>query len=397
MNGTIRKGLALGGVLLVGASGLFGCKGEAGSSAPRPIPEVQIVETTTQTVPDEPEFIGQAEASSIVEIRSQVTGIIKRRFFSEGRDVKQGDRLYEIDPVPFQAAFVSAKGRVAQAEARVVQAQQNLARVKPLLVEDAVSQKDVDDAVAENLAARAALEAARGDLVKAKFDLDNTLIVAPVDGLIERTRYYQGRLVTAQTDLMTVIHQVDPMYVIVSAPESFLLKRRRDTLSKRIQHPGIYSLTGTIIFVDGTTYAHDGVLDFADIGLRAETGSRQARVVFPNPDRILLPGQFVTIRFHGVSKPNAILVPQRAVQQGPKGAVVYVVSQGDQVEVRDVKATDWQGDQWLIEDGLRVGERVIVEGFQRLVPGAQVKPITLTSTMSDTPPSSAGGGAEQSR
>ncbi len=397
MNETTPKRPALSCVLLLGISCLFGCKGEAGPSAPRPIPEVQVIETFSQTVPDEPEFIGQAEASSIVEIRSQVTGIINRRLFSEGRDVKQGDRLYEIDPVPFHAAFASAKGRVSQAEARVVQAKQNLARVKPLLVEDAVSQKDVDDAIAEDLAARAALEAARGDLIKAKFDLDNTLIVAPVDGLIERTRYYQGRLVTAQTDLLTVIHQVDPMYVIVSAPESFLLKRRRDTLSKRIQHPGLYSLTGTIIFVDGTTYAHDGVLDFADIGLRAETGSRQARVVFPNPDRILLPGQFVTVRFHGVSKPNAILVPQRSVQQGPKGAVVYVVGQGDQVEVRDVKATDWQGDQWLIEDGLRAGERVIIEGFQRLVPGAQVKPITVASTKSDTPSSPAGGGVEQSK
>lgn len=389
--------LAIGVLFVVGASGWFGCKGEAGSSAPRPIPEVQVVETFSQTVPDEPELIGQAEASSIVEIRPQVTGIIKQRFFSEGRDVKQGDRLYEIDPVPFKAAFASAKGRVAQAEARVVQAKQNLTRVKPLLAEGAVSQKDVDDAVAEDLAARAALEAARGDLVKAKFDLDNTLIVAPVDGLIERTRYYQGRLVTAQTDLLTVIHQVDPMYVIVSAPESFLLKRRRDTLSKRIQHPGIYSLTGTIIFVDGTTYAHEGVLDFADIGLRVETGSRQARVVFQNPDRVLLPGQFVTVRFHGVSKPNAILVPQRAVQQGPKGAVVYVIKQGDQVEVRDVKATDWQGDRWLIEEGLRPGERVMVEGFQRVMPGAKVKPVTIASTISDTPLSPAGGEAERSK
>ncbi|MCS6302901.1 MAG: efflux RND transporter periplasmic adaptor subunit [Nitrospira sp.] len=389
--------LVIGVLFVVGAVGLFGCKDETASSAPRPIPEVEVVETFSQTVPDEPELIGQAEASSIVEIRPQVTGIIKQRFFPEGRDVKQGDRLYEIDPVPFRAAFVSAKGRVAQAEARVVQAKQDLARVKPLLVEDAVSQKDVDDAVAEDLAARAALEAARGDLVKAKFDLDNTLIVAPVDGLIERTRYYQGRLVTAQTDLLTVIHQVDPMYVIVSAPESFLLKRRRDTLSKRIQHPGIYKLTGTIIFVDGTTYAHEGVLDFADIGLQVQTGSRQARVVFPNPDRVLLPGQFVTVRFHGVSKPNAILVPQRAVQQGPKGAVVYVVSQGNQVEVRDVKATDWQGDRWIIEEGLRAGERVMVEGFQRVVPGAQVKPVTVASTASTTPPSPAVGDAEQAK
>ncbi len=364
---------------------LVGCKGEADSSNPRPIPQVQVIEVVPETIPDEPELIGQTEASSIVEIRSQVTGIIKQRWFSEGRDVKQGDRLYEIDPVPFQAAYASAKGRVAQAEARVVQAKQNLARVKPLLAEDAVSQKDVDDAVAENLAAKAASEAARGDLVKAKFDLDNTSITAPVDGLIERTRYYQGRLVTAQTDLLTIIHQVDPMYVIVSAPESFLLKRRRDTLSKRIQHPGIYSLTGTIIFVDGTTYPHDGKLDFADISLKAETGSRQARIVFPNPDRVLLPGQFVTVRFHGVSKPNTILVPQRAVQQGPKGAVVYVVGQDEHVEVRNVKATDWQGDRWVIEEGLRAGERVMVDGFQQIVPGAQVKPVAASSLTHETP------------
>ena len=154
MNETTRKRLTLGAVLFIGAVGLFGCKGEAGSSAPRPIPEVQVVEITSQTVPDEPEFIGQAEASSIVEIRPLVTGIIKRRFFSEGRDVKHCDRLYEIDPVPLKAAFASAKGRVAQTQARVVQAKQNLARLKPLLVEDAVSQKDVDDAIAEDLAAR---------------------------------------------------------------------------------------------------------------------------------------------------------------------------------------------------------------------------------------------------
>ncbi len=367
-------GVTLAGVAL---AGLLACKQEAASTQSRPIPEVQVVAVTTQTIPDEPEFIGQAEASRIVEIRPQVTGIIKQRFFSEGRDVKKGDRLYQINPVPFKAAEISARGRVAQAEARLVQARQNLARVKPLLAEQAVSQKDVDDAVAEELAAKASLEAAKGDLVKAKFDLDNTLLVAPIDGLIERTRYYEGRLVTAQTDLLTVIHQVDPMYVIVSAPESFLLKRRRDIIAQRIQHPGIYQLTGKITFVDGTTYAHEGVLDFADVGLRTETGSRQARVVFPNPDRVLLPGQFVTVRFHGVSKPNSILIPQRAVQQGPSGPVVYVIGNEDKVEVRDVKATNWQGDRWLIEEGLQPGERVMVAGFQRVMPSAQVKPVVV--------------------
>lgn len=364
---------------------LVGCKREAASTPAPPRPTVQVVTVTSQTVPDEPEFIGEAEASRIVEIRPQVTGIIKERFFREGGDVKKGDRLYQIDPVPFKAAAITANGKLAQAQARLVQARQNLARVKPLLAEQAVSQKDLDDAIAEELSAKAAVEGARGELVKAKFDLDNTLITAPINGLIERTRYYEGRLVTAQTDLLTVIHQVDPMYVIVSAPESFLLKRRRDIIAERIQHPGIYQLTGKITFVDGTTYAHEGVLDFAAVGLQTETGSRQARVVFPNPDRVLLPGQFVTVRFQGVSKTNVILVPQRAVQQGPNGPVVYIVAEGDKVDVRDVKATNWQGDRWVIEDGLKSGERIMIDGFQRVMPGVQVNPV-MTSNLAETPP-----------
>lgn len=377
MTNKAATGLMIAFALSFPVTGPLGCKQEATAPPGPPIPEVQVAEAIQHTVADEPEFIGQAEASRIVEIRSQVTGIMKERLFLEGRDVHKGEPLYRIDPVPFQAAYASAKARASQAEARLVQARQNLERVKPLLAEQAVSQKDMDDAVAEELAAKAALEAAKGDVVKAKFDLDNTLIVAPIDGLIERTRYYEGRLVTAQTDLLTVIHQMDPMYVIVSAPESFLLKRRRDIITKRIEHPGIYKLTGVITFVDGTTYPHEGVLDFADVGLRTETGSRQARVVFPNPDRVLMPGQFVTVKFHGVSKPHAILVPQRAVQQGPKGSVVYVVGEGDKVEIRDVKATLWRGDEWIIEEGLKAGERVVVDGFQRAMPGAQVKPVTV--------------------
>ena len=164
------------GLLCAGLLSLPGCKKDAASNQPPPLPQVEVVTVSSQSVPDEPEFIGQAEASRVVEIRSQVTGIIKERFFSEGRDVKQGDRLYQIDPVPFRAAMLSAKARVSQAEARLVQAKQNLARVKPLLEEQAVSQKDVDDAIAEELAAKAALEGAKGDLVKATFDLDNTHI-----------------------------------------------------------------------------------------------------------------------------------------------------------------------------------------------------------------------------
>ena len=375
---TPRRTLAAGLVAFIAVAGLQGCKQEAASTPASPLPEVQVVTVTAQTVPDEPEFIGQTESSRPVEIRSQVTGIIKERYFPEGRDVKKGARLYQIDPLPFQAALLSAKAKVAQAEARLVQASQNLARFKPLLTEQAVSQKDVDDAVAEELAAQAALEAAKGDLVKAKFDFDNTLITAPIKGLIARTRVYEGRLVAAQTDLLTIIHQVDPMYVTVTAPESFLLKRQRDIAAKKIQHPGVYQLRGIIIFLDGTTYPHEGIFDLLDVSMRTETGSRPARVTFPNPDRILVPGQFVTVRFKGTVKTDAILAPQRAVQQGPKGPVLYVVGADDKVEVRDVQATSWQGNQWLIEEGLRAGERVVVDGFQRIMPGVPVKPVPAT-------------------
>jgi membrane fusion protein, multidrug efflux system len=368
----VARALAIGATLV-----LWSCKGEVQSSPASAVPEIGVITVTPTSVPDEPEFIGQAEASRIVEIRSQVTGIVLERYFQEGREIKKGDRLYRIDEVPFRAAAASAKGRVSQSEARVVQAQQNLARVKPLLEEHAVSQKDYDDAVAEQLAAKAALDTAKGDLIKANFDLNNTVIVAPITGLVERTRVYEGRLVSAQTDLLTIIHQIDPMYVVVNAPESFLIKRREDIAAKRIKHPGVYKLTGTLIFLNGSTYPEEGTLDLLDVGLRTDTGERPARVTFPNHDGIIIPGQFVTIRFHGVSRSSVMLIPQRAVLQGPKGAIVYVVNADNKVEIRDVKATVWQKNQWLVEGGLAAGEQVVVDSLQRIIPDSIVKPVPV--------------------
>lgn len=371
----IRARLFLWALPLLLLSGVFGCKQDAGSAPAPQVPQVEVISVTTQTVPDEPEFIGQAEASRPVEIRAQVTGLLKAVLYPEGRDVKKGDRLYQIDPVPFQAAVASAKAKIAQAEARVVQAKQDLARVKPLLAEQAVSQKDVDDAVAEDLSAKAALQGAKADFIKAQFDLDNTLITAPIGGLIERSRYYEGRLVSAQTDLLTTIHRVDPMYVVANVPETFILKRRRDIEAKKVKHPGVYRLRGILTFLDGTTYSHEGVLDLLEPGLRTETGSRQVRMTFPNPQRLLLPGQFVKVRFTGDSKIDAVLVPQRAVLMGPKGPFVYVVGPDEKVEMREVAASDWKGGQWVVEDGLKGGERVVVNGLLRIGPGAAVKAV----------------------
>ena len=367
-------------LLLLAVIGSTGCKQEAGSTPAEEVSQVEVVTVQTQAVPDEPEFIGQAEASRPVEIRPQVTGILKAVLYQEGRDVKKGARLYQIEPVPFKAAVASAKAKIAQAEARVVQARQDLARVKPLLAEQAVSQKDVDDAIAEQLSANAALEGARADLIKAQFDLDNTLITAPISGIIERSRYYEGRLVSAQTDLLTMIHRVDPMYVVVNVPETFILKRRRDIEAKRITHPGDYQLRGRLTFMDGTVYPQEGVLDLLEPSLRTETSSRQIRVTFSNPQRTLLPGQFVKVRFTGDTKTDAVLIPQRAVLQGPQGPFVYVVNQENKVEIRDVAASDWKGDRWLIDRGLHTGDRVVVNGLMKISPGAPVKAVPWVST-----------------
>jgi membrane fusion protein, multidrug efflux system len=372
----------VGGIFLacMAGVGLFGCKQEAASTPAPSIPEVPVITVSPITMPDEPEFIGQTEASRPVEIRSQVTGILKERFFAEGRDVKQGDRLYQIDPIPFKAAMSSANAKVAQAEARLVQAKQNFARLKPLLVEQAVSQKDVDDAVAEELAAKAALEGARGDQMKAKFDLNNTLITAPISGRIERSRFYEGHLISAQTSILTMIHQLDPMYVNASAPETFVLKRFRDRAAHRIQGATLYELRGVITFTDGSTYPHEGKFDLLEVGVRSVTGTRDFRVIFPNPDNVLFPGQFVKVRILGAVRTGVILVPQSAVQHGPKGPIVFAVGADNKVEIRPVRATSWRSGQWSIEDGLHEGERVIVAGFHMIAPGAPVKTVPYHQT-----------------
>ncbi len=374
--------------LVLTLCGLSACQQEEGPAPALPLPEVKVITLVAKTIPDEVEFIGQTASFRPVEIRSQVTGIIRKVLFAEGRDVRKGEKLYLIDPVLFRASVASAKGRVGQALARLAQARAELARVTPLLAEQAVSQKDVDDAIAQKLAAEAALVTAKGDWEKAKFDLRNTLIVAPVAGRPERSQLYEGRLVSAQTDLLTSIHQMDPMYVNVNIPESYILRRHRELAAHRVERPDLFQLRGTMTMADGTTYPHEGTLDFAGIRFRSETGSLSARFKFPNtrqrmfpgdrdnrPLYALFPGQFVKIRVRGYMRTAAILVPQRAVQQGPMGVFVYMVNGEDKVEIRTVTASSWHGQEWLIEEGLHPGDRVVVEGFHRIRPGAHVESI----------------------
>lgn len=389
--------------VLVGGSA---CQREESQPVALPPPEVNVMTVAEKTVPDDEEFIGQTESFQPIEVRSQVTGIIKKVFFTEGRDVRKGDRLYLIDPVPFRASVISAKGQVGQALARLARARAELARVRPLLAEQAVSRKDVDNAVAEEFSAKSALVTAKGNWEKATFDLRNTLIVAPVAGRLGRSRLYEGRLVSAQTDLLTKIHQMDPMYVNVNVPESYILRRRQELAARRVELPNLFQLKGIMTMADGTIYPHEGTLDFAGIRFRSETGSLQGRFKFPNirehafpenPDDFpvysLIPGQFVKIRVRGYTRTAAILIPQRAVQQSPQGPFVYVIDDENTVDRRPVAASAWREQEWLIEEGLQSGDRVVVEGFHRIRSGTRVKPVPHQPT----PPSLDSQGSEEGR
>ena len=377
------------GVLLIAF--LAGCSMQSSTDSQPPVPQVYVTTVTTRTIVEEPEFIGQTESFRPVEIRSQVNGIIKKIFFTEGRNIKKGDKLYLIDPVPFNAVYKNSRAMVTQARARLDQANKDLARVQPLLKQKAVSKKEVDDAVVEVRSARAALEAAQNVMIKAKFDLDNTLITAPVEGRINRSQFYEGRLVEAQTNLLTTIDQLDPMYVNVNIPESYLLRLRRELSEHKLERPeSIFQLSGVMTFSDGSIYPEEGLLDFEDIVIRPETGMLLGRFVFSNPagknapgEAHLYPGQFVKVRIKGYSRTGAILIPQRAVQQQPSGSFVYVINEG-KAELRPVQASAWQGNEWLIESGLQAGEQVVVEGIHRIHPGVQVNPVPYQQEESQT-------------
>ena len=383
---TLRQSIIQTGHIRTGAlliAFLTGCSMQSSTDSQQPpAPQVYVATVTTRTIVDEPEFIGQTESFRPVEIRSQVNGIIKKIFFTEGRNVKKGDKLYLIDPIPFNAVYKNNRALVTQARARLDQANKDLARVQPLLKQKAVSKKEIDDAMVEVRSARAALEASQNMMVKAKFDLDNTLITAPVEGRINRSQFYEGRLVEAQTNLLTTIDQLDPMYVNVNIPESYLLRLRRELSEHKLERPeSIFQLSGVMTFSDGSVYPEEGLLDFEDIVIRPETGMLLGRFVFSNPagknapgEAHLYPGQFVKIRIKGYNRTGAILVPQRAVQQQPSGSFVYVIHEG-KAELRPVQASAWRGNEWLIENGLQAGEQIIVEGIHRIHPGIEVDPV----------------------
>jgi membrane fusion protein (multidrug efflux system) len=348
-----------------------GGKGHGGANGGMPASEVTVFTAQPQSLPVSWEYVGQTVGSREVEVRARVTGILLSRNFKEGERVKKGQSLFTIDPKPFEAALARAVADVAAAEARYAQAKRNAARLKPLYAEKAVSQKEHDDALSAEAIGAADLNAAQARLTEAKLNLAYTKVEAPLSGTTTRALPSEGTLVSGPNVLLTSVVQVDPMWVNFGIADNEQGRIQKEAQSGSLKLPRAFEVE--LRLPDGSVYAHKGKLDFADVRVSTQTGTREARAEVPNPDGALRPGQFVRVVLKGASIPNAVTVPQRAVLEGPQGKFVYVVDEKSTAQPRPVEAGQWSGDRWVISSGLKGGERVIVDGVMKIGPGAPVK------------------------
>lgn len=353
---------------------------------PPPPPQVTFVVVEPRSMPVSFDFVGVTEASKVVEIRARVQGFLDSRDFEEGALVEAGKQLYKIDPRPFEADLDIAKARVTQAEARVNLAEKEVARLKSVSVPGAIAQSDLDKQLAERSDAAAALSLAKAQLAKAELELGYTVIEAPLTGYVGKTLKEIGSLVDqAQNGLLTVIHQVDPIYVSYQMTERDYLRWRS------LEADGSYQVNGAgtpyleITLLDGSTYPVQGALDFESTTVNTGMGSLELRATFENPDRKLKPGQFVRAHMRGYQRPNTIAVPQRAVSESPQGSFVYVLKEDNTAELRIVEPGSWSGADWIIESGLSAGEKVIVDGVTKVQPGTAVTPAPLESAADAKP------------
>jgi len=335
-----------------------------------PAPDVTVFTVKPETVEAKLDYVGQAEASKAVEVRSQITGVIVARPYTEGTDVAAGTVLYRIDPTTYEAALRSAQGTLANAQARLANAERNLNRVKPLLDEHAVAQVDVDNAETELQQAKAGVDQSRGAVDEAKKNFDDTFVRAQISGRAGRALLVLGARVTGPSDLLTTVDQVDPIYVSFNPSDKDVLAWRHNEATRKMIASG--KLKVAVTLSDKTVFPHQGTVTFVDQSLQTNTGTLLLRASIPNPEHILLPGQFVRVRPMGIVNDSAMLVPQRAVQQGLAGTFVYLLGADNTATPKDVSATSWDNGRWLIQDGLKAGDQVIVDGTLKVGPGRPV-------------------------
>jgi len=340
----------------------------------RPPTPVTIVEVKPQDTPEVSEFTGKTASSRQVEIRARVEGYLDKIAYTEGSLVKNGQLLFQLDPKQFQAALASAKATLAQQQALLTNAELTLKRVRPLAKQNALSQQDLDNAVSNQLSAQAQVQAAQAAVETAQLNLGYTTIKSPMNGLSGSSNFREGSLITpGSNSLLTTIVQLDPMWVNFGVGENEMLKFRSQLETGQLKQASEDKWGVQLLLADGSKYPQSGRLIFMDPVVNAETGTYNIRAEVPNPNSQLRPGQFVRVQLQGVFRPNAIMVPQRAVMQGPNGKFVYLVGPDNTVQAKPIEVGDWYGDQWIVNSGLASGDKVVVEGAVRLQPGAPVQ------------------------
>lgn len=369
------------GLVLAAALSLAACGGKDEPPGPgagpggMAAPAVTVMTVQAESVPVVAEVPGRTSPYLVAEVRPQVTGIVKERLFKEGSDVKAGQVLYRIDPATYQAVYDSARANLARAEANLEAARLKAGRYAELAKIEAISAQDNDDAQAASKQAQADVAATRAALDKARVDLDYTRVKAPIAGRIGRSAVTAGALVTAnQAASLAKVQQLDPIYVDVTQSSTRLLGLRRDLESGKLQRTGDDALQVQLVLEDGSVYEMTGKLAFSEVTVDEGTGSITLRAVFPNPKGELLPGMYVRARLtQGVNR-DAMLVPHAAVSRTPRGeAEVMVVNKENIVEARVIEAEQSIGEKWVVTNGLTAGERIIVEGLQKVRPGAPVQ------------------------
>ncbi|HCC80608.1 MULTISPECIES: efflux RND transporter periplasmic adaptor subunit [unclassified Methylophaga] len=336
-------------------------------------PKVDVVSLIPQTVTIKTELPARTVAFRQAEVRPQVNGIIQNRLFEEGADVKAGQQLYQIDEAPFQAALQMAKAELARARANIQSTKARAERFRGLIDNKAISQQDYDDAQAAYLQAQAEVSVAQANIQTAEINLRYTKVNAPIDGRIGRSTMTEGALVTAQQESpLTTITQTDPIYVDISQASKEVLRLRRQLLSGRVSEEDTAQVKLTL--EDGSTYQHQGELQFSEVNVNEDTGSLVMRAKFPNPDGLLLPGMYVKTEINEGTMPDAILVPHKAVMFSREGtASVMLVNDDNIVEQRPIAVRHSIGHKWLVSDGLSGGEKVVVEGLQKIAVDSAVE------------------------
>jgi membrane fusion protein (multidrug efflux system) len=355
--------------------GLAGCSKEA-PPPQRPAPMVSVLEIKPQTIPITPTFVAQTESSRQVDIVARVSGFLDKIAYNEGDLVKAGQILFQLDPKPFEAQLDAAKGELQAQQARLFTARATLGRVKPLAAQNALSQSDLDRATGEFEAATAAVYSAQAKVTEAALNLGYTTIRSPVTGVASRSVPREGAYLNSLSPdaKLTYVAALDPIWVNFSVSQNQMAKSKEERAKGLMVAPKDEAFEVELVLPGGTPYPEKGKISFADPSFSPDTGSFLVRAVLPNPKTELRPGMFVTALLHGAKRPNAIVVPQLAVQQGSNGHLVYVVKGDGTAEVRPVVVGDYYGEQDIvIVEGLHAGDRVIVDNVLKVVPGQPVK------------------------